>query len=171
MTMYYANRRYAGRSSSSSMTAAVIVLVVMLFVGGVFAGIGFVIRSGINKAKEVCTVEVSAKVIDMKRGSGDDTSTPVYRYEYNGQQYTYSSSIYTNMPKYHTGDEVDIMISPDDPSVVYVPGDTNTRMFSLVFIVIGSVMIVMGVVVFAVIAAAAKKNRSEERRQEEPWLM
>jgi heme/copper-type cytochrome/quinol oxidase subunit 2 len=75
------------------------------------------------------------------------------------------------MPKYHTGDEVDIMIYPDDPSVVYVPGDTNTQMFSLVFIVIGSVMIVMGVVVFAVIAAAAKKNRSEERRQEEPWLM
>lgn len=131
----------------------------MLWFGVIFALVGFLFLSQDNKKKRHCTVEVTG-VFDhfnqrySNRGKSDGRVVlmynPVYRYQYNDQDYTIKSSKNTRN-KYSCRQEVTVMLNPDVPSESYIAEEKHyalipaiaaiaglaVTIYSLVFIIKG----------------------------------
>ena len=106
----------------------------------------FVIRA-MNAKYDRCTESTTAVVIDNV--INDDTYTPVFLYEVDGQTYKMRSSYSTNPPKYKLNEKVTLNYNPDDPEEFYV--DKASGLVTFVLIFISSIFLLIGLV-FAVLA-------------------
>ncbi len=106
-----------------------------------------------NKKKDRCTVESTAKIIDVKvKQEKDDEPVvycPIYEYEYEGKEYKVDDSKeYKKMPK--KGKKIKIYINPEKPKEYYVKSFGKT-MTSLLFAVLGAILIILAIVLFFVV--------------------
>lgn len=106
-----------------------------------------------NKKKDRCTVESTAKIIDVKvKQEKDDEPVvycPIYEYEYEGKEYKVDDSKeYKKMPK--KGKKIKIYINSEKPKEYYVKSFGKT-MTSLLFAVLGAILIILAIVLFFVV--------------------
>ena len=152
---------------ASLVLILVIVVGFMLLFGGIFAAVGLMIRKGVDKSHEGCTVSVEAEVTQMYPGSNEGM-TPVYSYTYEGRELTFHNNFYSNDPPYKIGDKAELMVDPDDPQRAFVPADKGMYMVCTIFMTIG--FCIMGAAGLLMLGAAvtlfvAKKKSAEAKRE------
>lgn len=137
--------------------------VAMVVMGTLFFLFGtFMLNAYGNKSK--CTEQVTAEVVKMTehrskstgRHRGHSTTyAPVFKYEYDGKEYSYISTVATNPPEFSVGERVTIWVDPNSPNKIYYkPGGTSV-MLSVLFRIIGGALSIGGVVLL--IKRKAKK--------------
>lgn len=120
-----------------------------MLVGILCAIVGIYLLSRHTYLKNRCSEPVSAVVIDMKGHSTAGarkkvTYAPVFEYEYGGKKYTYTSDVSSDPPSFRRGDEVELMIDPDDPNVVFVTKDKSERWIIAAALAFGVIFTLFG---------------------------
>lgn len=117
----------------------------ILWFGLIFALVGFLFLSQDRKKKRHCTVETMG-VFDhfnqkySNRGKRDGRVVlmynPVYRYQYNGHDYSIKYGKNTR-DKYSCRQEVTVMLNPDAPDESYIVEEKNYALIPAVAAVVG----------------------------------
>lgn len=116
----------------------------------ILAGLAFVFVGAFGifsrvRDKMVCTEKTEGIVLDFdsRHSDSDDPSSslvyaPIFTYTYDGYQYTYRGSSYSDSKgKLSRGKEVMVWIDPDDPTRVYIPEYAVEKWNSVLFIIVG----------------------------------
>ena len=123
----------------------------MNIIGIVFIVIGLIIFliDVINKVK--CKEMVKGTVVDIYKitsisGNGGKRRTyyPIYQYNVDGTVYMKKSSNGSIFCRYQIGDEVKIKYNPKNPNRYYVKGKITNIVMSIIWIVLGVGMIIIG---------------------------
>lgn len=130
-----------------------------LIFGLIFAAVGGVVIGGYIGEKNRCTFETKGQVVELKAyttASGKSrhrtTYHPIYAYEYNGQSYTHTDRVGSNPPSYSVGEEVRIMVNPDDPTEIYLPDSKAGWFVGGAFAAIGfAVMLVSFIILIRIL--------------------
>lgn len=118
--------------------------------------------------KGSCTEQVTAKVVRMEKhtsrssGKHHRTSTtyaPVFEYEYDGRQYTHTSSVASNPPEFSTGEKVTIWVNPNAPDKIYYEPGTSSVLLSIVFRILGGIIAIGGAALLIISKAGKAKNQ------------
>lgn len=139
------------RSPFTPVTTLALITGLLLMFGAIFIIVGAAVRSGENKLKERCTYSVSAEVVRMATNR-DDLVSPVYKYVYEDNTYTFQSNSYSNKPPYEVGDTASLMIDPGDPETAYSPKDKSASMLSKIFIILGGGICAVAVMVCSILS-------------------
>lgn len=142
---------------------------IFLLVGIIFASLGMLFINNDKKLKEQCTESVQAEVVSFKY-SQDGLASPVYEYEYNGTIHSFSNNSYSSSPLHGVGEKTELMINPDNPRQVYVPGDT-VGSIGKIFAFMGFLLIGVALLAVIIFFAAFRSATKQERKKEEPWEM
>lgn len=123
-------------------------------IAGLFLLVGILLLLQVIFAKleqKKCTYAVQGKCVEVKwhysrsrNGRSTKTYCPVYEYCYNGQTYTGSQEIYTNLIHVSEGKYREIFINPDKPTVFYEKG--VSRAFHTTAICIGIVFVIVSAI-------------------------
>lgn len=109
--------------------------------------------------KGSCTEPVTAKVVRMEKHTSRSTGkhhrtsityAPVFEYEYNGKQYTYTSTVAANPPEFTTGEQVAIWVNPGSPNEIYYEPGTSSVLLSIVFRIVGGIAAISGIALLIV---------------------
>ncbi len=137
----------------------------MLFIAifsGIFCGIGliflmvsWIITAVIADRKKNCTSKAVGTVTDLVRSTNyhDRNSHargfhPVVQYTTDkGETLSVTSAVSTNPPKYKVGDIVNVKYDPNKPQKFYIDGDNTINIVKIVFLCVGSGLIVLGLLV------------------------
>lgn len=115
----------------------------------IVAGLAFVFIGAFGlysrvRDKMACTVKTEGIVLDFDsmRSDSDDPSSslvyaPIFAYTYDGMEYTYRGSSYSDKWNLTRGKEVTVCVDPDDPTRVYIPEYSVERKNSVLFIIVG----------------------------------
>ena len=116
-----------------------------------------------KKVKKECTYKTTAIVSEIKFSESEDGTTylPVYSYTYNGFEYTAESPAYDSTIKVSRGDEVEVYIDPDDPTVFYCPSDQGSKTETISMFFFGSFFLLC---TFTNSVAYRKQHRSNAFR-------
>ena len=155
--------------NASATTVGALVMAFLLLVGGIFAGVGTILKKHDAKVRERCTDEVNALVTDYKT-NGNGLRSPLYEYEYKGKTYTFHTNTYSTDPPYSKGDSAELLVNPDKPEEAFVPADETADFLSTLFQIMGFGVMGIGVIVFLMIYFISRKAAQQQRRKEEPWL-
>lgn len=118
-----------------------------------FVGILLLVQIVIDKLEQKkCTCAVQGKCVDVKwhysnssDGRSQKTYCPVYEYYYNGQTYTGSQEIYTNLISVSEGEYRELFINPEKPTVFYEKGMSST--YNIMSLILGVIFVAVGVIV------------------------
>ena len=129
-----------------------IVGVIFLIIGIIFGGIGFLMFNSQNSKLEQYTASVEADKIEIGRhkdSDGDTQYTPTYYYKVNGTQYKCKSS--SSSSSKPSESQATVKYDPSDPTKCLSEYDQeSTGMIAIIFMVMGAVMAVMGII-FAIV--------------------
>ena len=115
----------------------------------IVAGLAFAIVGAVGifsrvRDKMVCTEKTEGFVLDfdsMHSDSDDPSSSlvyaPIFAYTYDGYQYTYRGSSYSDKKKLTRGKEVTVYVDPDATTRVYIPEYTVEKWNSVLFVIVG----------------------------------
>lgn len=115
--------------------------------------------------KGSCTEQVTAKVVRMEkhtsRSSGkyhrtNTTYAPVFEYEYDGRQYTYTSSVAVYPPEFTAGERVTIWVDPSSPNKIYYEPGKSSVLLCIVFRIAGGIAAIGGLALLIVRKAKTK---------------
>ncbi|MBQ9279741.1 MAG: DUF3592 domain-containing protein [Clostridia bacterium] len=138
--------------------------IVSIIVGAVFLALGIFMLNQSNALKERCTEEASGTVVQMvEEISSDPDSTdytyyPVVEYQAGDQTVSKKSSIGSNPSPYQVGDKVEVLYNPDEVEEFIIVGEDTGKIFQIIFIVIGAVILVvsLGKILLAVFFSLKK---------------
>ncbi|MCR5621466.1 MAG: DUF3592 domain-containing protein [Treponema sp.] len=119
-----------------------LVFLIPAAIGLFFIGFGlFLIHSDRERA-ERCTVQVPGVVAQMLESSNDSTLTaPVFEYSFDGVDFRQENNSYSYPPDFVEGEQVAIMVNPDDPDEYFVADHKANATMAKIFIILGSVMV------------------------------
>ena len=126
------------------MVVKILFLVVCIAV--FFVGLFNIIND--NKKKKLCSMNVEATVIELKKEYNSDRLYiyyPVYRYIVNGNEYIIRSKVGASSWPFKQGDTVSIMCNPDDPKMMYLKKDISRLVFGPLVMVAGVVFTIAAV--------------------------
>lgn len=118
--------------------------------------------------KDKCTEPVSAVVTEnrehrktstRKHSGSRYTYAPVFRYEYNGKEYTYRSNVYSSSAEYFVGERTSIYVNPKNPNEIYHKPKGSAVIINVVFKIVG-VGVAVGGAAMLVHCLIKKKNES-----------
>ena len=96
------------------------------------------------KDKKLCTVYTEGVVSDFKSTQSDMNDensslvyAPVFTYNSEGQEYTYSGNSYSDKGNLFVGKKVTVYVDPDDVGHVYIPDYKVKKRNNILFIIIG----------------------------------
>lgn len=147
----------AERKSELVRYAAMIIAGVLLYLFGRYILRGYGDRSSCTKSLHAEVI----KLVELDPGSGK--YAPVFRYEYDGEKYSYTSTIATNPPLYYEFEQVLIRVNPNDPNKIYYEPRGIYKGLGVGSKYTGCVLVLTGV--GALIISNAKRKSSE---QEDP---
>ena len=101
-----------------------IALVVSFFCIGVGMFLGSILYR--KKKKENCTYIVQAQCIDLREDPVEELYSPVYRYYYNGCEYTYKSNFSSNIKPPVLNEYYEIKINPKHPEEAWISQNSVT---------------------------------------------
>lgn len=124
----------------------------VLLVGVIFLAVGIFILVKNNRLAKECTEKAVAKVVDMETEINTDTDSaspyyyyPVVEYEAGGKKVTVRMDSGSSTPEYNLGEEVKILYNPNNVEEFIVEGEKGSKIFSIVFIVLGGLVSLYGV--------------------------
>ena len=96
------------------------IIPILLILAFIIAGLAMIFIPIINKnrLKKVCTIMVSAKIIDYKYTYGDNGNklySPIYEFDFNGKKHNVSNEVYSNIGNKPIDTIVNLMINPNNP--------------------------------------------------------
>lgn len=110
--------------------------------------------------KGSCTEQVSARVVKMVEHKSRDntgkhhkttiTYAPVFEYEYDGKQYTYTNTVATNPAEFVTGELVTVWVNPSSPNKIYYEPSGSSMLLSIVFRIVGGIAAIGGLALLIV---------------------
>ena len=117
---------------TSVIIAAIVALFILpfIFCGALLLFVGCKELYDTSVSKKICTQLVHGTVIDYKEWESQDEDgtksvsyAPVFVYEYNDKEYKYQGHSFTSLKNqdFEIGQDVDIYVSSDDASRVYIP--------------------------------------------------
>jgi hypothetical protein len=120
-------------------------------IGPVFLLVGIAIRASINKKRSYCTDYTEGTVSDMQTLYGSGGLRVVYSFSIDGKPLQYvSSSIGNN--NLLVGQSIGVYYDPQNIGRVYIEEETRQiRVFSRVFIILGSVFFSVALIVAVVL--------------------
>lgn len=120
-------------------------------VGLVFVVAGVIFNYLVLKSKG-CTGYTEAEVISVEgvRSGSTYMYRPVLYYSVDGNEYTKMLSVGSNPPKYKEGQIVTIRYDELNPKRFCVDGDTSLNLLRDIFLGLGSVALVVGVLLWAI---------------------
>ncbi|MBO5163191.1 MAG: DUF3592 domain-containing protein [Ruminococcus sp.] len=114
-----------------------------------------------------CTETVMAEVVDnamteieigyRNRRRSTVNYSPVFQFEYNGEEYTVRSNTSSSSPAYQVGENVELKIDPDDPNDFYAPSDRTFSLIGIIFSIVGGIFLILGI---TAVVSSAKKNKN-----------
>lgn len=142
------------------MSGTKVLLVITLgfaFVGFIFVGISIGVSRSIAHKKKVCTQQVVAQVVDIKRvrtRSLDSKNRsvswyPVYEYWADNQKIQKRSNIGGLEHAFQIGQKVSLQINPQNVSEFYNPAD-QAGILQTIFLIVGLVLLACsaGILIF-----------------------
>ena len=125
-----------------------------MFIGIIMlAAVAYIVISN-NKFEQRAT-PAKGKVIDFTthESSDDDGGSttmfaPVFEYEYNGQTYQHTSSTSSSSPEYDVGEEVEVLVDPQNPYEVLVNTFWEKWFLSVVLGIMGTMFTGMGFIAY-----------------------
>ena len=126
--------------------------VLTIIVGVIFLGVGIFMFIRNNNLIKKCTEEVDGIVVDMKEDySSDDDGTsyiyyPIIEYKVGEEIIKGTMDKGSSNPSYKIGDKVTILYNPNNKNEFIVKGDKSSSIFSVVFIGLGILVIILGIV-------------------------
>lgn len=128
-----------------------------------FLGIGlifFVVGIGIGihdrNMKKRCSEKVTAVITENREvlSKSDNhisrTYSPVFRYTYNGTEYTQNTGYSSNPPVFEVGDNTEIFVDPSDPNKIYVPKLKVAKLLTVIFTLLGGAFLIVGVILLII---------------------
>ncbi|MBQ9898462.1 MAG: DUF3592 domain-containing protein [Ruminococcus sp.] len=107
-------------------------------------GIGCFTLVNVHKDKKVCTVLTEGYVSGFDEDYADSSDhdsgkvfAPVFSYTYDGVEYTYTGSSYSDKVDFRAGQRVRIFVDPDSPTTVYIPEYRVEKRNAVLDIIIG----------------------------------
>lgn len=98
-----------------------------------------------NKSKkEKCTARVVAVVTELLKKCNDNSTIycPVYNFYYCGEHIDVCTNEYRNFDVPQVGQEVEILVNPDNPQEIFIP---SKKAFAFI-IVVGAAFVFMGII-------------------------
>lgn len=153
-----------------------LILYPSLLCGLIFFSVGIITFIYDEDTEGRCTERVTAIVssnISYDSYNGTDHKNrrryrylyaPVYKYTYNNKEYSVESSNRTYPAKYNIDDTAVIMINPANPEEIYEPEFTETSMNSIIFIVVGAVMLLGDIIILFYIISIGKKLKNNPKQ-------
>jgi len=127
----------------------------MIIIGLIAIGLGifFIVSAG-NLAK-VCTEETTGTVVGILRDEEIDsegytsiTYTPQIEYKVGEQLVTAKGNGSSNASDHTIGEQIEIMYNPDNIEEHMIKGDNSSKIGGIIWIVLGSIILLVGVVKF-----------------------
>ncbi|WP_295080698.1 DUF3592 domain-containing protein [Ruminococcus sp.] len=147
-TPNYESAGYSGGKGivTPKMTKTSAVVLSLVIIATMIGGIMFFKYD--SKLKKQCTYKTTAIVSRIVEDSDSDGTTyaPVYSYEYNGEEYTAQSRVYSSSLKVRKGDRVEFYLDPNDPQTYYCPKETSGRFFGVILLIVSGICIAIMVV-------------------------
>ncbi len=140
--------------------------IVLIVLGAAFFFLGMSLLKAYGD-KGSCTEQVSARVVKMiehksggtsvKHNKTSTTYAPVFEYEYEGKQYTYTSTVASNPPEFTKGQLVMIRVDPNAPNNIYFEPSGSSVLMSVVLRIVGGAAAVGGVAMLIVSIVKSRK--------------
>lgn len=117
--------------------------IMLLCIGPVFflAGVAFTVSSQLFVSS---AVEIQGEVVEMATGSNG--SAPVVRYEVNGTNYQFQSSLWSSPPRNFVGEKVRVLYQPNDPKNGQIKSFIEQWLFPVTFMAAGFSSTLIGAV-------------------------
>lgn len=134
-------------SQKSGGNAFPIVGIAFVSVGLLLLGIGIYLYQSNQNFKEYA-IPLQAVVIDYQeyRKDGSTTYSCVYEYEYAGKSYKITSSTSSTHPAFNIGEEVEILVDPENPSKILINSFVEEWLGILILAGMGIMFSVLGMV-------------------------
>lgn len=142
------------------MTTLIVVALLFVVFGVVFMGVGLGIGRAENRFRSTAG-RAAATVTDVRsRSAGRNTSgliwVPVVRFQTSdGRMVDAEASGGTNIKSHSPGDSIEVLYDPANPANVRVPGGPGGGLIQGVFMAIGGIFSLIGVLLVAIAVAVA----------------
>lgn len=110
------------QSTSSASKVPVIIGLVFGSIGLLLLGLGawFGVKANDFSNRAVKAVGTVERMVERQSRSDDKMSTyityaPVIRYQFDGKEHTFTSPVSSSDPEYEVGDEVELLVDPENP--------------------------------------------------------
>ena len=128
---------------------------IMIIIGFIAIGLGvFFIVSG-NNLKKVCTEEATGTIVGILREEETDSDgytsivyTPQIEYKVGEQSVTIRGNGSSNASNHIVGEQIEIMYNPNKVEEYMIKGDNSSNIGGIIWIVLGTVALLAGVVKF-----------------------
>lgn len=127
-----------------------LIAIMIIFLGLVFVGISIGASIIIKHKQRTCTRPVVAQVVNMKRKRLDSFSSssgswyPVYEYFVDNQKMQKCSHIGGSKKAFKIGQNIDILINPQNSNEFYNPAD-QTSLLKTIFFIVGILLLFCGI--------------------------
>lgn len=166
-------------NKSAAKLVVIIVSIPMFLTGAVFLTIGIVMNRADKALDKRCTETVTAEVTELDSETGSyqtgrrghrrtktyTTYAPRFSYTIDGREYNTLFSRYSSPPEFEVGEQTEIRYDPDEPTVIYVESSKSMRTMSIIFIIIGSAALAVGVILVIAGIAVSRKKPADEMQQ------
>ena len=127
--------------------------IVFTLMGAAFLIASIIMRKYALANREKCTYLTTATVIEIVSRKSDNSHIyfyPRYSYQYGGKYYYGISDVSSaTRGEFHTGQQIDIMLDPDDPdNSRIVKNEKRNQSMTRAMAIIGAVMLALGLLVF-----------------------
>ena len=121
-----------------------------LLFGIAFLAVTLYIRKNTIAKYERCTYITNGEITEIITKQTDNTHVyfyPRYTYQYGGRQYYVTSdTVASTRGQYYTGQQIEVMLDPEDPKTSRIVGDEKNSMAVFrVLIPIGIIIILIGI--------------------------
>lgn len=146
-------------------------IIVMIF--GVIAsiiGIVFLVIYSVKKTN--CTLEVTALVVYLDKDTSFDDGTysesyaPVFYYEVDGNDFMETYNLYSNPSQYEVGDQVDLLVNPDNPTNFLVADSIWMQLTGGICLGVGIFLTILASILIRSGKSSARRNRSFQKARQ-----
>ena len=122
----------------------------VILIGVIFAGVGVYMLKQSDDLSERCTQEAIGTVVGVDEQLNDSSTSieytyyPVVQYTVGDHQITKEYSTGSGAPKYHEGQQINIMYDPQNEEDYVIVGDNNANFLGIIFTAIGIFVAVCG---------------------------
>ena len=122
-----------------------------VLVGTITAVIGIYKILKLRAPRQICILELEAKVCEIKKARRPGLRreqydyTPVYEYRVGGRRYRATDGYFAYTCPRKVGDKVRAFCDPDNPQVFYIPKGGTELLFSVVMVCLGFLCAVFGI--------------------------